>query len=145
MTSTTRADSNFASLPGIPVAVQDQAAFAQNAGNIATRMAHGLARLELLELDFARSAIRNQTWLEGAEQENRHQMETCLHNVTQVLQEVQERARRMKINYVDDMAKITGQLKHCVSEIGREVRSAQDDWMQAHSQLMAVRTWTTAL
>ncbi|KAE8244561.1 hypothetical protein A4X13_0g6491 [Tilletia indica] len=144
MTSPSRLP-NTGTLAGIPISVQDQAGAAQHAGNIAARVAHGLARLELLEVDFARSAVRNQIWLESAETENRHQLEACIRNASQTLQEVQERTRRMKTNYVDDMAKITGQLKHCVSEIGREVRSAQDDWMQIHSQMMAVRTWNTAL
>ncbi|KAE8214685.1 hypothetical protein CF326_g9776 [Tilletia indica] len=117
--------------------IDSQAAAFHTALSDSARMAHGLARLELLEMEFLRFVARNRVLLEAAEAENQHQLEHHQEQTKIVQQEVLSRTRQARSNYVADMATFSSQLKYCVSELGRDVRTAQDDWMRAQAHFFA--------
>ncbi|KAE8231259.1 hypothetical protein CF326_g3729 [Tilletia indica] len=120
--------------------IERQASAIHSAINDSARMAHGLARLELLEMEFIRFVARNRVLLEAAEAENQHQLQHYQEQSKIVYQEIQCRTQQARLNYVADMATFSSQLKYCVSELGRDVRTAQADWMRTQAHHFATQS-----
>ncbi|KAK0522960.1 hypothetical protein OC835_006402 [Tilletia horrida] len=108
-------------------------------------MANNLARLEFLEVDFLRFMARGRVALDASDQENTNDIEKAKFQLAAVSDEVRARAQRTKANYEADMAKFAAQLKHCVSEMGREIRRTQEELIRIHAQMMAINTWSAAV